>query len=677
MLIVDGGILLGVYLAGRLWERYRKPEPEAPRPAEEPRQPGAMVPAKGETPLVVQADALPPARIALSTVSVALAIATQFFLPALAVVNALVFAVVAYPMLRQSEQAFLRQRKMSAYTLELLIILLAVSQGQLLAAALMIWFFYLGRQILERTQDYSRKTLTHAFVPPQNAVWVLQDGVEVEVPWTELQAGDLVVLNAGEAVPMDGVIAEGTGLVDQHALTGESIPVEKGPGDPVLASTLLVRGKLLVAVEHTGQATVAASIHDLLVQAAAAKSKVQSKGEVFAEQSVKPIVGAGLVALPVIGLPGLMAVLYCNFSNIIRVLASLGTLNHLSVAAHNGILIKDGRALEYLGEVDTVLFDKTGTLTLAELEVHEILALEAVDPDQVLAYAAIAEFRVDHPIARAILAHARARELALPSIDDSDYRLGHGVAVRFQQQTIRVGSARFLEGEGIAMPDTLLAGLDQARQAGDTFIIVARDEHALGALTLRAKPRPEARQVIEGLRERGIRQMLIVSGDHEAPTRKLTEELGLDGCYHDVLPHEKAEIVDHLRQQGRTVCFVGDGINDAVALTQANVSVSLSGATSLATDAAQVVLMDQGLTHLCALFDLAKNLEANLRRTFLSVAAPVTINLLGIFWLHFGLASVILISSSLNLLGLANAMSPLYRLDHEPKKLAEEPHDET
>lgn len=405
MFLLDGGILFGAYFGVRLIEKYRKNTRQKKKSLK-----NKLVSVKPSQPMVLnERNMLSPTEkqfdryFKLSTVSVGVAAARQFFFPSLSLLNAALYAYIAFPALREAEKSLVQNRKINGYVLDAMLITLALSQGQYFAAAMVIWFFYLGRKILAKTEDHSKKMLTNIFVQQPNSVWMLKENIEIEIPLSELKVNDIVVVNTGEVVPIDGIITQGMAMIDQHALTGESQPAEKGIGDPVFASTLLLTGKIYVKVEKTGEQTTVAKIGQFLTQSAYFKTKIQSKGEELADKSVKPILGAGLLALPLLGPYGMAAVLYCSFGNIIRVLASLGTLNHLNIAAHKGILVKDGRAIEYLTEVDTVLFDKTGTLTQEEPEIGQIIVCDNYEKDEVLKYAAAAECKLAHPIARAIL----------------------------------------------------------------------------------------------------------------------------------------------------------------------------------------------------------------------------------------------------------------------------------
>ena len=308
-----------------------------------------------------------------------------------------------------------------------------------------------------------------------------------------------------------------------------------------------------------------------------------------------PTLAAGALALGTMGVQGAAAVLNSDMGTGIRMAAPLAMLSTLALCSQRGVLVKDGRALDLLCEIDTVLFDKTGTLTRERPEVGRIIAANGYEALGHLALRGSRRTpvppsdRTRHP------ADERPKnDCDVPRIDTAQYKVGHGITVGVEGHTIRVGSRRFMEMEGVALTPEVAEALEAAHREGHSMVMVAVDDALGGALELRASIRPEVPDIIKGLRARGIRHIAIISGDHEAPTRKLAEELGIDRYFAQVLPTEKADYVEKLQKEGRKVCFVGDGINDAIALKKANVSISLRGATSIATDTAHVVFMEPG-----------------------------------------------------------------------------------
>jgi Cu2+-exporting ATPase len=315
-----------------------------------------------------------------------------------------------------------------------------------------------------------------------------------------------------------------------------------------------------------------------------------------------------------------------------------------------------------LCQVDTVLFDKTGTLTRERPEVGRVIAANGFRPLQVLRLAAAAERRFHHPVALAILQKAAEQNLRLPLTDATQYKVGYGITVGIDGHRVRVGSRRFMELEGVPLTREVEEALHEVHREGHTMVMVAVDDQLGGALELRASIRPEVRGIVQRLRERDIRHIAIISGDHEAPTRKLAEELGMDRYFAQVLPADKADYVEKLQREGRKVCFVGDGINDAIALKKANVSISLRGATSIATDTAHVVFMEQSLGKLCELRDIARDLDRNVRNSWLMILAPNLACIGGVFTLGFGIGASVVTNNIAALAALANGLLPMRRV---------------
>ncbi len=283
-------------------------------------------------------------------------------------------------------------------------------------------------------------------------------------------------------------------------------------------------------------------------------------------------------------------------------------------------------------------------------------------PETILQFAAAAERRFHHPIALAILHKAQELKLELPPTDDTKYKVGYGITVGVSGHTIRVGSKRFMDLEGVASTPEVESALEQAHREGNTMVLVSVDGALGGAIELQAAVRPEVKEIVRGLRARGIKHTAIISGDHEAPTKKLAEELGMDRYFAQVLPADKAEYVTKLQREGRKVCFVGDGINDSIALKQANVSISLRGASSIATDTAHIVFLEEGLSKLCDLRDIARDLDRNVRRSWHLILAPNIACIAGVFTLGFGIMASVITNNVAALAALANGMLPLRKI---------------
>ncbi len=600
--------------------------------------------------------------MALATGSIPLAAVAQFAFPPLLPVSAALFLYTSIPTFLAAKEQLFVERRIGCDALDVAVIVGCLATGQILPGAVLIWCLALGRTMVKRTEDRSKKMLLNVFGKQPRFVWVVQDGVEVQVPLQNLAQGDVIVVNTGDVMPVDGVIAEGFAMIDQHALTGESTPAEKGPGDRVFASTVLVAGKVFVAVESSGTETASAKIGKILTDTAGYKLARQHAGERLADKAAVPMLALGALGYATMGPAGAVAIVNCDLGTGIRMAAPLAMLSSLALCATKGILIKDGRALDLMNEVDTVLFDKTGTLTRERPEVGHIHACHSWSPDEILRSAAAAEQRFHHPIALAILHEAKDRGLELPSVEDTEMKVGFGIAVRLDGRHVRVGSRRFIEMEGISIPDDVSAALANAHALGNTMVLVAIDNELGGAIELQAAVRPEVTEIVAGLRARGIKHIAIISGDHEAPTRRLAEQLGMDRYFAQVLPADKADYVARLQAEGKKVCFVGDGINDSIALKKANVSISLRGASTIATDTAHIVFLDEGLSHLCELRDIAANLHRNVRRSWHMIVAPNVFCVAGVFTFGFGIYASVLFNNVTAMAAVANGLWPMRRV---------------
>lgn len=595
----------------------------------------------------------------INTLSVGLALASRFAFPALAPVSAAVFFLSVIPSFKNAYEVLFKEKRLGVDVLDAIVVMACLATNQVLAGTVLGFTLSIARKLVEKTEDDSRKMLLNVFGKQPRFVWRVVDGAEVETALAQVRVGDVIAIHTGEAVPVDGTVVEGMAMVDQHTLTGESAPVEKTAGDSVLASTTLVAGKLLVSVASAGEDTTSAKLAKILNDTAGYKLESQSWGEKMADKAVAPTLALGALGLVATGANSATAIVNCDLGTGIRVAAPIGLLTSLTLCAELGILVKDGRALEAICEADTFLFDKTGTLTRERPEVGRILAYEGFEDLEILRWAAAAEKRFSHPIAKAILERAKSETLDLPEIDDSKYDVGYGVTVEVEGRKIRVGSARFLRHEGIELSAEVEGEIERAHDEGNSLVFVGVDGVLGGALELQAAERPEAAAVIAGLRARGVKHLAIISGDHEQPTRRLAEKLGMDRHFAEVLPQDKAKYVEILQKEGRKVCFIGDGVNDSIALKKANVSISLRGASSVATDTAQVVLMEDNLVKLLQLRDVSRGLKRNLKRSWGLILLPNIICMAGALTGHFSVMHSMIFNQIGGMMALGNGLTPL------------------
>jgi Cu2+-exporting ATPase len=595
----------------------------------------------------------------VATTSLALAASATFFVPALVPAGTVLMLCTAVPSYRGAYRVLFKQRRMGVDVLDSTIFTACLFTGQIFAGAMTAWFLSFGRRLLNQTRADSAKVLLQVFGKQPSLARVLRDGAEIETPLEKIDRGDRVVVYTGEVVPVDGVLVEGDAILDQHALTGESAPAEKTIGDKVFASTVMLAGKIVVQVEQAGKNTASSKISAILNQTVSYKLNSQSRGEAMADKAVTPSFGLAAVAGFGVDVSGALAVINSEMGTGIRMAAPLGMLTSLTACAQHGVLVKDGRALEIMRSVDTVLFDKTGTLTREKPEVARIICCKPYNEQTLLTYAAAAEQKFTHPIARAIIEKFAETGKPLPALEESKYQVGYGITVEINKQTVRVGSRRFMEMEKIPIPTWIDDELRTMHGDGNSFVNVAINGEMAGVIELRSSHRPEVEEILAGLRKRGVKHLAIISGDHKEPTRRLAERLGMDRYFAEVLPQDKARYVEQLQAEGKTVCFVGDGINDSIALKKANVSISLRGASSIATDTAQVVFMEESLAKICTLFDLSNNLESNVQRSWYLILLPNSFCIAGVFLFGFNIWHSVFFNNVSALLSLANGMVPL------------------
>lgn len=538
----------------------------------------------------------------------------------------------------------------------------AVVCGYFWVASFAIFIFSLAYKYIISMTEETRYNLVNIFQDVPDFVWALVDGVEVKTPIADVKVGQIVVINAGEAIPVDGIITEGTATVDQKFLTGEAKPAEKGPGDSVFAATVMLSGRIYVEVEQAGHDTTVARIGQILNNTVDYKSSVQLRAATLADKTVWPMLIAGALTLPFFGPMTALTVISTHFRYKLSFIVPVSLMNFLNMASQRGILIKDGRSLDLLSQVDTVVFDKTGTLTEEQPFVGRVYACDAYDENQVLTYAAAAEYKQTHPIARAILDEAKARELDIPSVSQADYKISYGLTVNIEDKLVQVGSYRFMEMSELCMPAQLTQAQTNCHEQGHSLVLVAVDEVVIGAIELEPTIRAEAKQIITNLKQRhNIKHMYIISGDHETPTRKLAQAVGIPNYFAETLPEAKADIIERLIDEGRFVCYIGDGINDSIALRKSQVSVSMRGASTVAIDTAQIIMMHGNLAELVTMFDYAREFYINTNVSFGIVLVPMFIGLGGVFFLGFGLFHTRILGVSSLLLGIGNSMVPAIR----------------
>ncbi|WP_303887149.1 heavy metal translocating P-type ATPase [Abiotrophia defectiva] len=479
---------------------------------------------------------------------------------------------------------------------------------------------------------------------PQEAQ-VLREGQEVTLPLDQVQVGDLVRVRPGQKIPVDGRVVEGQSWVDESMLTGESLPVAKKVGDQVVGASLNQQGSLIVETNKVGQDTTLAQIIHLVQAAQGSKAPIAQLADRVAAVFVPVVMALALVAgLAWYLIGGQSWAFALTISIAVLVIAcpcALGLATPTAImvgtgkGAEQGILIKSGTALEMAHQVNAVVLDKTGTLTQGQPQVTDVLPLTGWTPDQLLALAAAAEVNSEHPLGQAIVAGARERELALPEVTDFQSLTGFGIQVRVDQVTYYLGNRRLMQEQGLDLDqaDDQAAAL---AAGGKTPIYVGTREELLGLIAVADPLKETSPEAVRRLKAMGL-QVIMLTGDNAKTAQALAAEAGIDQVISDVLPADKAQVVADLQAKGLKVAMVGDGINDAPALAQADVGLAIGRGTDVAIESADMVLMGSDLTSVATAIKLSqatiRNIKENLFWAFAYnvLGIPVAMGVLHLF----------------------------------------------
>jgi len=428
---------------------------------------------------------------------------------------------------------------------------------------------------------------------------VIRDGKTEIITLPELKENDVVLVKPGTKIPADGTIIEGDSDVNESMMTGESKPVSKKEGDQVIAGAINGDGALKVRVASIGEKTFLAGVMRLVAEAQASKSRLQILSDRAAFYLTIVAVGGGIITLIAWLLAGadvafavarLVAVLVIACPHALGLAVPLVASISTTKAAHNGFLVKQRIALEAARTIDIVLFDKTGTLTKGEFGVINTWSTSGNTTDEVLTLAASLDSLSEHPIARAVVAEAKKKGLSLRETKKFEALKGKGVRAMVEEKEVMVGGPALLEGIGITVPSELLRNVAEAGKKGQTVVFTVRDKTLLGAIAMADIIREESREAIQKLKEIGVRTAMI-TGDSEDVAKWVADELGIDEYFARVLPHQKSEKVKELQTRNMKVAMVGDGINDAPALTQADLGIAIGAGTNVAIESAGIILV--------------------------------------------------------------------------------------
>jgi len=517
-------------------------------------------------------------------------------------------AVNGFPIVWGAAKGLVR-RKVNVDELVGLAIIASLIQGEFLAAAVVSFVMTIGGLIEQVTSESARKAIKSLIrISPQTAT-VLRDNEEKTVPIENVSVGDRILIRPGEQIPVDACIVSGVSAVDESAMTGEPLPVEKKPGDTILAGTLNHNGVLKAQTTKVGQDTTLGKVIKLVSEAELHRPEAIQLIDRYATWFTPTILTFSAVAWILTGdISRAVAVLIVGCPCALILAAPTATVAALGRSAKAGILVKGGQYLERAATVKAVLFDKTGTLTLGEPGVEEIACAEGIDTDEVLSCAASAEQHCTHPLARAVLTAAHSANVTVREADNSFHEIGLGVSARIDGALVEVGSISANKNR-TAFPGHLQASIDAAISRGITPLLVSRDRAPVGLLNVMDQVRPLAAATVQQLGRLGIKEMAILSGDHEKAVRRVADAVGIGAAYSNLNAQDKVDVIDKYRSQDLSVMFVGDGINDAPALASSQVGVAMGVAgTDVALETADIALTHDDISKLPWLIRLSRRM---------------------------------------------------------------------
>lgn len=514
---------------------------------------------------------------------------------------------------------------------------------------------------LERyTQKKSLENLASHLALQVDRVWVLRHGEEVLIPFSALEESDLVIVRAGSAIPVDGVVARGTASVNESSMTGEPMGVMRAAGASVYAGTVVEDGEVYVRPTSIGRDTRMQQIVRFIENTEQMKAGIQGRFEKLADRAVPFTFGlAGLVWLFTRNLTRAASVLLVDYSCALRLATPLAILAAMNEGVKHKVMVKGGRFLEALASVDTVVFDKTGTLTQSRPEVARVVPAAGFDENEVLRLSACLEEHFPHPVARAVVHGAEERNLHhAEEHTEVEYVVAHGIASHWKGKRVLLGSRHYLSQDEHVDLSPMEEQVAALSREGYSLLYLAVDGSIAGIIAMEDPLRPESPALIRRLHEMGVSHVLMLTGDDARTASVVAEKLGITEFRAQVLPEDKARVVRELREQGRTVLMLGDGINDSPALSSADVGVTLRDGADLAREVADVVLMGGSLKELVTALELGRGA---MRRIHFNFAATMALNSAFLFGgltglLQPGISAVL---HNLTTLGVSlNAMRP-------------------
>jgi Cu+-exporting ATPase len=516
-------------------------------------------------------------------------------------------------------------------------------------AAFILFFILLGKYFEAITKGKTSAVLQKLIGLQAKTAKIIKNGKEIEVPIEDVDVGDIVVVRPGEKIPVDGIVIEGYSGVDEKVITGESLPVEKKKGDKVIGATMNKTGTLKIKATGVGKDTVLSQIIKIVEEAMTSKAPIQLLADKVSQYFVPAVIFIAILAFVlwyfvagqsfVFALSILIAVLIIACPCALGLATPTAIMVGTGLGAENGILIKGAKALETVHKLDTIVFDKTGTLTKGEPSVTDIISVGETPNSklEILQLAASIEKKSEHPLAQAVVKKAKEKKLELFNVQDFQAIPGKGVKAKFQEKEILFGNRRLMKDNKIDINE-IEDNLKKLEEQGKTAMILALDKKIIGIIAVADTLKEYSKEAVKELHKMG-KEVAIITGDNERVGKAIAKEVGIDRVLAEVLPGDKAKEIKKLQQEGKIVAMVGDGINDAPALAQADIGIAVGSGTDIAMETGDIILIKDDLRDVVTAIDLSaytmRKIKQNLFWAFFynSVGIPIAA---GILYPFFG-----------------------------------------
>lgn len=508
--------------------------------------------------------------------------------------------------------------KIEVPVLDATAILVSLLRNDSNTAGSVMFLLGIGEILEEWTHKKSVDDLARSMSLNIGKVWVRTEEQEILVPASQVQLGERIVVHVGNVVPFDGLVVEGDAMVNQAALTGESMPVHKTEGSYAYAGTVLEEGELVILVKEVTGSSKFESIVKMIEESEKLKSSLEGKAEHLADRLVPyTLAGAGLTYLFSRNLTKAVAVLMVDFSCALKLAMPITVLSAIREASTYSMTVKGGRFLETIAEADTIVFDKTGTLTKAQPVVADVISFNGEDPDELLRLAACMEEHFPHSMAKAVVKEAEKRNLVHEEMHSKvEYIVAHGISTTIEGKRAIIGSYHFVfEDERCKIPEGMEARF-QTLPEEYSHLYLAIEHQLVAVICIEDPLREEAAEVIQKLKQQGIKKVVMMTGDSERTASAIARRVGIDEYYSEVLPEDKARFVETEKAAGKKVIMIGDGINDSPALSAADVGIAISDGAEIAREIADITVGGDDLQQLVVLKDISNALVKRIHRNY-------------------------------------------------------------